>query len=881
MRTNGFLRRMLCFLLALTLCAGVLPLSYAEEADGTDSDGSEAALSEKEQLQLYMRNGESGSFSANWEFRQDQGLPAACFSTSTDGEPIPIAQIKPDGVAYFMNPEEYTTEYTAWMTFISAGEAKVIYETDTAVYTLTMTITGSASTSGDGNASGDGNMSACSTPDEPHIFTTFWDGTGHNHSYEISLDNGYPSYFYFLNEAGEVTALTYSDLTASNVVRLYDSGTTITVSVDALGTGSVDYKNGETTYSLPVTGVLPALGFYTEPTRSEEYFTSGFEGSVGDTTTLYLMWPENWNEPQNVTAVLNEWSSTETLELTVDEKGSNYWKISFVNPDASCVVVYFINESGNVQDNIWLWPRDYGNGDGGYGDDGFPGSKVTVEYDGQEITVGMAWQMYYGEEMITLINGGFGASYIQDKLVAMDIPVYFGALVNYGDTDNEAPAPESFYREVMDSVKFEIVVSSNTDGTDNATPNLSMTELGKVTYAGTNTVGVHFHADEGRFFAGRVSMSFEYGGETYTVYNYINYELDYSRLTVSVSEKDDLNAILASGDALMAWIQRNYPEAYEKYTGTNPITVELPAKVYDEVIYATPSFQSDSIYDFSTAATVRIVGTEDETTGLRTTMPGMVVGGNVWAVGNIDFVADPEQAVTYGDETFTCGILADSNAAVGTRKGNTTADVADIFNCTFYGFDYGVRSTPTGYAGGLLNCSFINCKKGVYVDGGVGGRFSTYRWLEFINNEVAVTVLQLPPETTIYQFRIVESSFIHNGHDFHVPIRGKFYFYRNWFGHFPNMPRTTVYDTSLAVSRSAQILDAEGSSIITNPRLVNLDDNEILGIDNTLACMILNAEADSLLVAGQELEKLIGSTDISVLNGGEEEIGVWTFDGGE
>ena len=871
---NAMLRRMLCFVLALVLCAGMIPASYAEETENTEAVATaEVGLNgcdTPNEPHLFTTWNDGSGHMHSCEITEQSGYEMLFYFLTPDQEVISLGLNDLSATEGIQLSRVGSGAIWTYITKAGEGAVHYTYEGETYAFLLTGL-----------ERSTEVDLSQCDTPNEPHIFATWNSGMGHMHEHTLEPGGGNEVFFKFLTADGNVVDLEFQDLEKEGDVQFNVVGNgAIWIYMPGLGEGSVVYAPSESErYAYPVKSVLPSYGFYTEPERTADYYTTGFRGGIGETSTLYLMWEENEGAPNDLTAVLNDMQSTDAFEITVDKSAEDYWAVTFTNPDANCVILSVMNEVGNAYTRIWLWPQDYNNGSGGEYYD--PDTRVTVPYGNQEVTVGMAWQTAYYVEIMELSTGMFGAWHETDGMVAFDMPVYLGALIN-ADQDDVQPAPQEFYQQIMDTVEFQILECTNTDGSDSETQNLSMTEPYITRYAGIDTVAVRFQADNWHLFQGRVAMTFTYEGESYTVCSRIEYAEIRNNVEVAVSEEDDLNEILGSRDVLMAWLEENHPEEYERYmyyNGSGVLKLKLPPIAYQEVIYARAGYEQDSSYWEQGA--IALVGTVDEDTQKRTSMPGMVAGGNVQAVGCIDFIANPECTVTYGDsEPFTCGLMADSGIVSGLRYHPT--DLANVFDCTFQGFDYGVRSTPTGFVGNLMGSKFINCTYGMHVDGGEGGGMPVFRWNKFIGNTVAVKILAIPDWATYYDFRIEHSIFIHNVFDFHVPIAHRFFFYRNWYGHFPG--RTAEFDESQAVSRSAQILDEDGTSgVLTNPHLLNWEDYTLegykpLGIDHTLESVILNSEAADLRISGDALAALTDSTDISVITDEGEEIAVWTFE---
>ena len=112
----------------------------------------------------------------------------------------------------------------------------------------------------------------------------------------------------------------------------------------------------------------------------------------------------------------------------------------------------------------------------------------------------------------------------------------------------------------------------------------------------------------------------------------------------------------------------------------------------------------------------------------------------------------------------------------------------DINCARFIGFDYGIRTTDHGLAGGGFYGIFKDCFYGLYVDSANFGvstgnpHHTDYNAFHFENNVFAIRLVNLPKDSNPYDFRAHDSDFIHNLREFWISPAGDYYFYRNYYG---------------------------------------------------------------------------------------------------
>lgn len=353
----------------------------------------------------------------------------------------------------------------------------------------------------------------------------------------------------------------------------------------------------------------------------------------------------------------------------------------------------------------------------------------------------------------------------------------------------------------------------------------------KVPGSNATTSGIAVQAEATKGFRGMLALSFTVTDpqdsmpRRITLQCPIAYNLRAGDVVITISADSELdtaaelNVVLSSCFAFDAWVSD--PGRGVSVTGRPKIgghyTIHLPSIAYTDGIVVAQMITQPR--ESGPPNTISLVGH-------GTTMAGLVSKGGLSSVNGISFVANENVTMTHGGETFTCGILSASDysdasapfdAAYAARycdinpvapssmasalqfaSGLLAAHSADIKwssttiydldNCSFEGYDYGVRSTTTGVVGGGSGCSFSYCHYGIYMDSNGFGvsagnphnvDYSGYR---FLNNKYAVRLVSLPAGATPYVFRVHDSDFDHNHFDFHLTPAGDYYFYRNYFG---------------------------------------------------------------------------------------------------
>lgn len=566
---------------------------------------------------------------------------------------------------------------------------------------------------------------------------------------------------------------------------------------------------------------------------------------------------------------------------------------------------------------------------------GNPGIQSSGDYNAEQGVLKLRAQ----------INSGFDDTWPEDSVYRE--AMCFAAMKADGTVDKDV-------MEKVKNVTFSLLAIRNTDETLTPYASLEREECEKIMlteggYAWTN----YLVAGGKEAFKGLVGMTFDLedtseAGETITrritlcVPAHNTFMGQDVTVTANVETAAQLNVILSSYDALKTWIKAEYPQYQDTIDDACNVNLILPkgdftdAVVVSETIAPFP-FRDSPPSNPNFRVYLRANG--------ETKLAGLISKGSLAGVQNINFVATEGKTMTYGNETFTCGLMADSTWQ-GTvvydmdfakkydidptaNKRNLSSwqnddgmkyvdcDILTVENCSFTGFDYGNRSTKTGYVGGGTGNSFYRCFYGIYFDcldkkAGFDITYSGFGSYDFQENVVAVRIVSLQNGMTPYEFRIHDSDFINNYVEFWIDKYNteyvhNYYFYRNFYGGkwekpghghrywhafgADTMGNATIAYTSHRGPRyysgmgNGVTIFVSGSPSRSTP---NLARNRSAASED--AYWIYSGEdqvtrimSDQTLPIAQEaLEGLTGDAEVSVVtDDGIDTIAVWTFEGGE
>jgi len=557
-----------------------------------------------------------------------------------------------------------------------------------------------------------------------------------------------------------------------------------------------------------------------------------------------------------------------------------------------------------------------------------PGNGITVKYGQGNSTVTVGIGSIVGNvdgssdnDTLGLI-AHLGPSYNGDDPSINRFRMNLVALEDYG-TNTQEVAPASFYNSIRD-VSFDIYAWTNSPGYEDKT--IPTMEEGTRQTNGISTWYGLCTTDADHAFTATLIMQFTLDLDgtprRYTMTAGVDYRLERS-VTICANDLDTaakLNTVLANMQIMENWLRDRYPEEYASLSEAGDITIVLPAVTYDQLIVQRAPRRApltDTVQGL-----IHIQGSEEG--GNRTTMPGLLSTASTGcaSVTGIDFAASENITMTYGKETFTCGIMVDALsetyaaeydleylAAYDKRYDGSEGYIPNpragnewfpqpqwdrggsIGQCSFTGFDYAMRSVDSGYTGHAWECTFTDNEYAIYIDSaGVGFTGTTNGALTglfydnvFRSNRTAVCIRNRPADMTPYDLRFFDNIFLDNHKDFKVTTSGNkhyYYFYRNYYS---GKNQDTVALMTLAEEETFRgaFVDTQSSNavILSEPCRTSMDmsakDNLWIFGDTG----ILNEEADSLRIP-QEALTVNSETEISVIDSENNTLAVWTFTGG-
>lgn len=467
-------------------------------------------------------------------------------------------------------------------------------------------------------------------------------------------------------------------------------------------------------------------------------------------------------------------------------------------------------------------------------------------YNDNHYTAGLAYDG--GEDFFRLLPNGneFGADAGMNP-DGFEAEFYIGILRDYGEESKETEDPAPY--PLIQNVNFTLEDQETTVGEGDC---FSLSEQKDVTTpAKGQTRGVTLTAHGGMQGSVVLRYSFEIalpGQEAlYFEGSQKNYFVTDETYDVTAPEEiRELNKILKSQDALLEYVEGELGMDEGTTNKNIPINLYLPSVTYEGIV----SVNCDAL-------TLGIRGVTDDDGGNTTIIKGgLAVNGSYldFGIGNVDFVAEEDVTMQLGPrnepEKFTCGILG-------------AGSYVNYSNCTFTGFDYGVRSTEKdGWVCGETGNVFENNDVAIYMDckGCESPMNSVTSACIFSNNDTAVKVVSLPKNVTRRTLRFVDCVFDDNENDFDVTDvqgQGRFYFWKNYYTEGEPRINSTGADVEVIVSP-----------------MYSSADMTTLTIDDMLPTAIFNREADDFCFQVPDTEN---EMRVTVLDDNERELASWTF----
>ena len=720
---------------------------------------------------------------------------------------------------------------------------------------------------------------------------------------------------FFLLEDGVETPVSKRDLIFPDFVitRWMEDGNEYFFEMEfrEYGSGFITYTRDGSIYQMPVECPEPLLNYYSRPEKNDKYnLDQMLMGFYGETKTAYLVWdPEETGEVQSVIVYFKMSNENRELQgIRLEEANTvlaeygvaltPYLEKGYIQVDTSVGIdknleltlcfadgyeeAAWLNIDNEFTATINQWRRDQ--------------ELPIIEYNGVEYTFGIGRIEGSGKFDMFHAGGGFGAT-SDNKNSRLQETIYLGAMSDFA-TSREAAAPAWVY-DCISNVTFEIVDYINAhDLSDQKESNIYINSVYQTPMAEMKMHTVDIRSKAGGFAEALLHVQFTVTFPdqepveclvkkvVHFAYN-LNILPDLSEMDTA----DELNALLSGGDVFVDWIKtqdkNNGTTMYIDYQKNNSLNWEstfelvLPAVAYDDII----TVSLDGV-EFG------IQGSEAKD-GSRTTMPGMkLLNNNYFFMNGIDFVAAKEITQSYGAEVFTCGILSGDVDADFSH-----CDAYKIHDCTFTGFDYGVRNTPYGYTCVGSNNVFTDCEVGYLIDctGKRGGNANdSTEYSRFVNCGTAIRIKGLPDYLTPYDYRIYNCDFIGNKMDIDVSQEGRFYFIKNYYGDVQNKHVEVVDDANDVHKRPPRVRGRGYADVVVNPRWrdpvtlpgSNHDSNHlIVDTKHGLVNYMFNDDAlewsfDSSIL-NTDLSKQTEGVSLAMTDDKEQTLGTWDIAGGE
>lgn len=564
------------------------------------------------------------------------------------------------------------------------------------------------------------------------------------------------------------------------------SGKTYPKTVASIGVGEQNGIAQEFYYSEPAEAMLLAEGdMELEPLTRKDVTCSG---------------PITVSQPEGDTK----------LHIIGTDVGTGYLEVTSEDGITHCFVVNVGRSAPNeeVQEGGYMWLDEdtvIGFGNPGIASEGDNNAEAGVL------------------KLRSQINNGFDSSYPEDHQYRE--PMCFAAM----DETNGKPAASVM--AAVRNVQFSVLACRNTDNTPVPYPSVELENCEQIELAedGVSAWTNYLVAGGKKAFSGLVGMTFdlpaEKDGESITrrislyVLTHNTYMGEDVTVLANIESAAQLNVILSSYEALKTWIKAEYPEYRDVVDGACNVNIKLPSGDFTDTVVVSETIAPFPFKPNPTSnPNFRIYIRAPRQEG-KTTLAGLVSRGCLAGIFDVNFEATEGANMTYGNETFTCGLMADSEWSGEVKydmdfaekygidptqnKRNLSSwqndhgmkeidcDIMSVEGCSFTGFDYGTRSTENGYVGGGVGNSFDKCYYGIYIDcpqkpAGFNITYTGFGGYDFKKNVVAVRIVALQEGMTPYAFRIHDCDFINNYLEFWIDaydttFTQQYYFYRNHY----------------------------------------------------------------------------------------------------
>ena len=613
-----------------------------------------------------------------------------------------------------------------------------------------------------------------------------------------------------------------------------------------LGTYTISCKVGDSTYSQPLSIVMPTRGLFTAPTYSPETLVVGsqyeWDGS-SDIPPLWLLQEGGYTSDYALTkvqmentvlsldndgyAALNGVEKAARFQFVELSEGSGEYgvKIEFLNKDALDALipekayqglyfdVYFQRENQQefVGGGFSICRTDPPTPEvklGKYSDETTPPADATatsyeaynqlkVRYKGNEYYILMGCEV---NGQFRQFNSSYGYTFReQESQFAMDVTLS----VETPDMRPESAEAKKLLGELVSNYSFRVTDDSYTAKTGGF---LTWNDLDDPIGPTADDPRHHFYlCVSPRAGTGRLTSVIELKeGVTVTTDNAVyeengttkSYKIT-TEIKSTIPTVTTINCVeenLTTMEALNEYLNEyKYPNGNE-----NRVEIYLAPVAYE----GTLNFSGNHPETDKDPAYVAIHGTSDGSQ--HTTIYGnIVVSGPLNRIENLYIKASDNTSQTAG-LTIAAG-------------GSLVSAIDTIFD----GFSVGLDCNQYGYVR-AIGCVFKNCTTGARIScAETAGTNTSPEWNNntFFNCTTGLELIALPPDLQPYHLRFEENNFLNNTTDIVVPdsFGQTYYLYRNFFGAL-----------SSGTALTAENLRAESETCYRNSKVKAPDDHLIV-----------------------------------------------------